>query len=178
MLKPRIAVVASMILGAALLRLLPHLPNASPIAALALFGGASFADRRLAFLVPLSALLASDLLLGLHSTMAFVYASFAATVCIGFWLRSRKTLLTVMGATLASSLLFFAVTNFGTWLVQDMYPKTFDGLFACYVAAIPFFRNTFAGDLLYSAMLFGGLYLAERVLPAIREDAAGQALTA
>lgn len=178
MLKPRFAIVASMILGAALLRLVPHPPNVSPIAALALFGGASFADRRVAFLVPLSALLASDLLLGLHSTMGFVYASFAAAVCIGFWLRAHKTALTVAVAAMSSSILFFVVTNFGTWALQDMYPKTFSGLATCYVAAIPFFQNTLAGDLLYSALLFGGLYLVERAFPVIREDAPHQALVA
>src|SRR5579864_9381753 len=103
MLKPRLAVLASMIFAAAMFRLVPHPPNVNPIAALALFGGASFSDKRLAFLVPLAALFSSDLMLGLYSHMEFVYGSFAAIVCIGFLLKARRNAIAVAAAAVASS---------------------------------------------------------------------------
>src|SRR5215467_5360608 len=112
MLKPRLTVLVSMIVAAAAFRLLPHPPNINPIAALALFGGASFADKRLAFLIPLAALFASDLVLGLYSHMEFVYASFAMIVGIGLFLRTRRNALAIGGAAISSSVLFFIVTNF------------------------------------------------------------------
>ena len=68
--------------------------------------------------------------------------------------------LTLAGAAIASSLLFFVVVDFGIWLMGDMYPRTFAGLVACYTAALPFYRNQVAGDLLFTAVLFGAYALA------------------
>jgi hypothetical protein len=64
---------------------------------------------------------------------------------------------------------FFVVTNFGVWLGSGMYAHSAAGFVACYTAAIPFFRNTVAGDLFYSALLFGGFALLQRLIPAVRE---------
>jgi hypothetical protein len=178
MLKPRLAVLISMILAAVAIRLLPHPPNVNPIAAAALFGGASFSDKRLAFLVPLSALFLSDLVIGLYSHMEFVYASFAAIVGIGLLLRSRRNVLAIGSAAVASSILFFLVTNFGTWATQAMYPHTAAGLMACFIAALPFFQNTLAGDLFFTAVLFGGFALLERSFPLLRENGAQPAALA
>ena len=169
--QPRIAVLSGMILCAAASRLIPHPPNFSPITAMALFGGAYFSKRSLAFIVPLVALFLSDLVLGFYQGMAFVYGSFALIVCIGLWLRSRRRLLPVTGAALASSLLFFIITNFGDWVAGLMYPRTLTGLGACYTAAIPFFQNTVASDLFFAALLFGGFALVEKKFPALRETA-------
>jgi hypothetical protein len=178
MLKPRLTVLISMILAAVAIRLLPHPPNVNPIAAVALFGGASFADKRLAFLVPLSAMFLSDLVIGLYSHMEFVYASFAAIVGIGLLLRARRNAFAIGGAAIASSVLFFIVTNFGTWATQSMYPHTAAGLMTCYVAALPFFQNTLAGDLFFTAVLFGGFALLEKSFPILRERAEPAAITA
>ena len=169
MLKPRLAVLVSMIVAAAALRLLPHPANVTPIAAMALFGGANFADKRLAFLVPLGALFASDLFLGLYSHMEFVYASFALTACLGILLQTRKNVLTIAAAGVASALIFFVVADFGTWLNSTLYPKTLAGFEACLVAAIPFLRNMVLGDLFYTALFFGGFALLERSFPGLRE---------
>ncbi len=159
----------SLVLLAALSRLLPHLPNVAPITALALFGGAYF-GRRLAFFVPLAAMLASDLILGFSGVTLWVYGSIAATVVIGFWLQGNRTAFRIMGASLAGSVLFFIVTNFGTWVTElDTYPHTLSGLAQCYVAAIPFFRNTVLGDLAYTAAIFGAFEAAVKLLPALRE---------
>ena len=164
----RLAAILSAILLAAALRLVPHPPNFTPIGAMALFGGAYFGRRALAFAAPLGALLLSDAILGFHSGMPFVYGSVALVVLIGWAVAKRMTALTIAGAAVASSVLFFAVTNFGTWLTSGMYPQTLSGLAACYAAAIPFFQNTLAGDLIFSALLFGGFALLERRVPMLR----------
>ena len=164
----RLLAVLSAILLAAALRLVPHPPNFTPVAAMALFGGAYLGRRALAFAAPLGALLLSDLVLGFYPELAFVYLSTALTVVIGWALAKRRTVVGVGLAALVGAILFFVVTNFGVWLVMDYYPKTLAGLAACYVAAIPFFQNTPAGDLVFSALLFGGFALAERWVPLLR----------
>jgi len=169
MLNTRFWTVAGMILGAALTRLLPHPWNFTPIGAMALFSGATFRDRRLAFVVPLATLFLSDLVIGLHFLMWAVYGSFALMVWLGTWLRARRRLWPIAATTLAGSVLFFVVTNFAVWLSGMTYPKTAAGLVACYVAAIPYFGNTLAGDAFYVALLFGGFAFAERHVPALRE---------
>jgi hypothetical protein len=168
MLKPRMMLIVTMIAAAAASRLIPHPPNMTSIAAMALFGGATLADKRLAFLVPLVALFVSDLLLGFHNQMIAVYGSFALVVCLGLWLQQRRTALSIAGAAVASSLLFFIVVDFGVWAMGDMYPRTVAGMIACYTAALPFLRNQMAGDLLYTAVLFGGFALLEQRFPVLR----------
>lgn len=171
----RTVVIVGMILLAAGARIAPHPWNFTPVGAMALFSGAMLRDRRAAFLLPLAALFAGDLVLGLYKMMWIVYASFLASVAIGFWLRERRTIGRVAGATLLGSLQFFVVTNFGVWAMASLYPKTGAGLAACYFAGIPFFWNTLAGDAVYAALLFGGFALAERFFPALRAEEAGQA---
>jgi len=180
MLNRRFFTLVGITLSAAAMRLVPHPPNVTPIGAMALFGGAYFATRRTALLVPLTAMYLSDLVLGFfvydygwfHGLMPFVYGSFAITVCLGLLIRRRVTPLTVGGAAMTGSVLFFIVTNFGVWLVSHLYPKTMEGLVNCYVAAIPFFRNTLAGDVVYTMVLFGGFALAQRYMPVLREEPA------
>lgn len=162
--------LAGLITAAAFSRLLPHPPNVSPVTAIALFGGAYFADKRLAFLVPLAALFLSDTVLGFYPGMAVVYGTFALIVCVGFLLQKQKTAAPVIAASLFSSILFFAVTNFGVWVFEALYPKTIQGLMACYAAAIPFFRHTVLGDLGYTVVLFGSFFLAEKTFPALRRN--------
>jgi hypothetical protein len=169
--KTRFTFLAGMILAATASRLIPHPPNFSPIAALALFGGASFASKRAAFLVPLAGLFLSDLVLGFYSITPVVYGSFALITCLGLWLRRRQSVSRIASAAVVSALLFFVLTNFGVWAIGTMYPKNFAGLTDCYVAAIPFFRNTLASNLLYSALLFGCLALVEKRFVSVREPA-------
>ncbi len=166
--KPRFTLLAAMVLAAALSRLIPHPPNFSPIAALALFGGSQFQDKRSAFLVPLAAMLLSDLLLGLHWLIPVIYGSFALITCLGFWLRERQNLWRIGGAVMAGAILFFFVTNLGVWAFGSLYPRTGTGLMECYSAAIPFFGNTLTGDLCYNSILFGALFAAEWRWPTLR----------
>lgn len=169
MFKPRMAVIASMILAATASRLLPHPPNLTAIAAMALFGGARFSDWRIAFTVPLGALLLSDALLGFYSHMEIVYGSFALVVAIGCLLRKRPTVPMIGAAALGSSVLFFVLTNLGVWATSGLYPHSMTGLIACYAAALPFFRNMLVGDAIYTLALFGGFALLERSSPRLRE---------
>jgi hypothetical protein len=169
--KTRFIVLAGMILATAASRLIPHPPNFTPIAALALFGGASFVDNRAAFIVPLAGLFLSDLVLGFYAISPVVYGSFALIVCVGFWVRRRQTVWRIAGAAVATAVVFFILTNLGVWALSTLYPKTLTGLAECYVVAIPFFRNTLLSDLLYSGLLFGGLALAEKQWPILDQAA-------
>jgi hypothetical protein len=190
-MNPRIAVLLGVILLAAMARLVPHPPNCAPIAAVALFAAAHFEKKWAAYLVPLLAMVLSDLALeaaarlgvysgwmagtrGFHQGMWVVYLAMALITTLGLLLRRKKTVLTVAGVVLASSVLFFLVTNFAVWAMQTIYPKSLEGLLACYVAAIPFFRSTLLGDLCYATVLFGGFALAEKRYPALRLSRAHQ----
>lgn len=149
----------AIIMFAVVLRLIPHPPNFAPIAAMALFGGC-YLDKRYALIVPFVAMFFSDLFIGFHGTMLFVYGSFLITGLIGIWLKKHKSAQFVFGASLVSSTLFFLITNFGVWLMGELYPGTITGLFESYTMAVPFFRNTLIGDLFYVGLFFGGYELA------------------
>jgi hypothetical protein len=136
-------------------RLIPHLPNATPVAAIALFGG-TYLDRRAALVVPLLIMIVSDMFLGLHSLVIFTWGAFLLTGLIGLRLKGHKTLPNIIGSTLLSSILFFVITNFGVWAVPaSWYPHTLQGLLNCYVMGLPFFRYTLIGDMAYVGILFG-----------------------
>jgi hypothetical protein len=168
---PRMGVLTAAVFVAAGSRLLPHPPNVTPIAAMALFGGATFSDRRAAFLVPLSALFVSDFFIGFHVLMPVVYGCFAFNVLLGRWLGRDRGVISTATACLVGSIFFFVVTNFAVWALGTFYPQTGMGLVACFVAALPFFRNTIIGDGAFTVVLFSGLWVAERAFPRLREPA-------
>ena len=155
---------------AALSRLLPHPPNFTPIAAMALFGAAALPRRGPALVFPLVALFVSDIVLGFYSPalMASVYGATLLVGVLGLLLarKSRSSAVRIVGAGLTGSVLFFALTNGVCWWTG--YPHTAGGLAACYTLALPFFRNEAAGTLVYSVLLFGGLALTERLHGATR----------
>ncbi len=124
-----------------------------------------FQNRGLAFLAPLSILFLTDLTIGFHDTMWAVYGSFLLIVLIGQLVRRNPTMLSAMGAALAGSVLFFLITNAAAWLSIAEYSKDLSGLMNCYAAGLPFFRGTLAGDLLFTAVLFGSFKLAELHFP-------------
>lgn len=145
----------AIILAAVFLRLVPHPPNFAPIGALALFSGAYLSSRK-ALIIPLSAMLFSDYFIGFHSTMIFVYGSFILITLIGKYLKTNQKIKILTSASLLSSILFFIITNFGSWLTMPIYPKTTSGLINAYYMGIPFFRNTLLGDLVYTLSFFWG----------------------
>jgi len=151
-----------MVLAAAATRLIPHPPNMTSIAALALFGGSQFDDKRLAILAPLTALFLSDLVLGFYSIMPLVYLSFGLIALIGLGLHSNRHPAWIAGAAVTSSLVFFTLSNLGVWGIGELYPRTLAGLGECFTAALPFFRNSLIGDVAYVGLMFGGLALLEQ----------------
>ncbi|HAH58166.1 MAG TPA: hypothetical protein DCL86_08470 [Bacteroidales bacterium] len=151
---------------AAAFRIVPHWPNFTPVAAMALFAGATINRKWLAFMLPLAALFLSDLVLGFHSTIIFVYGAMILTVLIGSLLSKKLKTGNIAIATVSSSILFFLVTNFGAWMSGMLpYTRDFSGLMQAYIAGIPFFNTALAGDLFYSGVLFGSFILARKRFP-------------
>src|SRR5579863_2270287 len=158
----RAAVAALLIFLAAVLRILPHPWNFTPVGAMAIFSGSVLRKRWVAFVLPLVGLLAGDVFVGFYKLMFIVYASFALSVAIGRWLATSRSVARVGGAVLLGAVQFFVVTNFAMWAVGGFYPRTVSGLAACYITGFPLFWNTLAGDAVYATVLFGGYALAEK----------------
>jgi len=160
-LSPKLYIVLIMIFAGAMMRLIPHWPNFTPIAAIALFGGTFLKRKDLAFLVPVAAMLLSDLIIGFHSTMLPVYLSFIAIVAFGLILQKRLTVINTLSASLGASVLFYLVTNFASWTSGLMpYPMNAAGLMQSYIAGLPFLFNGILGDLFYTSVLFGAVYFS------------------
>lgn len=155
-------------------RFMEFLPaNFGAIGAIALFGGAYFSNRSLGLLLPLGVLLLSDLILGmtgqtaLYAAQPYVYGGFLLIGVLGFALRKNRNVLKIAGGSLGGSLLFFLVSNFGVWLTSGIYAKTFGGLMSCFAAAIPFFKYTIAGDMVFNTIFFGAAYLITQQFPKV-----------
>lgn len=177
--QPRLWLLLALLAVGVLFRFWQPAPNVNPIAALALFGGAMVAGRAWwGLLLPLGAMLVADSLLealyqlgwreypGFHGAMPAVYGSFVLIIGIGWLIRRRVNVATVLGGSLAGSTLFFLITNFAVWAGGGLgYPHTLEGLGTCYAAGLPFFRTALLGDLAYNGLLFGTAFLAVRGLP-------------
>ncbi len=135
-------IVLIIIIFGVICRLIPHPPNFSPVAAIALFGGLNFSDKRIAFSIPLIILFLSDLILGISMINLFVYTGFLTIVFLGTKIKTIK-----FGNIILSSFIFFLISNFGAWIIG--YPKNIEGLILCYTMAIPFFGYSIAGDLFF-----------------------------
>ncbi len=163
----------------ALSRLLPHIPNFTPIAAMALFGGAFLLNKKSAYLLTFAALLLSDILVNtiLYNDYNFtnylaqpfvwaVYFSFAFTVFMGTSFQHNINVKNVAFFSVSSSLIFWLLTNFACWPNNPLYTQDLAGLINCYIAAIPFIGNVI-GDLFYNTLLFGTLFLASKRMPVL-----------
>lgn len=173
----RLIVLSSIIAVAALFRLLPHPPNVTPVAAIALFAGAHFNNRRIAFFLPIAAMFLSDLVLGfavygsaLMKSQPVVYLCMFVAVLIGRLIRNQRSALNIAAATFGNAVIFYLFTNFAVWTSDGLYLRTWSGLVACYTAAIPFFRNSLIGDITFAALLFGGFAVLERFFVSLREQ--------
>lgn len=160
---PRFVIAAVLILLAAVLRILPHPWNFTPVGAMAIFAGSLFRRRSIAFLLPLTALFAGDLFVGFYKLMFIVYLSFALSVAIGRWVARSRTVMRIAGAVFLGALQFFLVSNLAWWALGGFYPRTVTGLSTCFINATPYFWNTLAGDFTYATVLFGGYALAARL---------------
>ncbi|MBI4948052.1 hypothetical protein HY844_00645 [Candidatus Berkelbacteria bacterium] len=144
-------------------RLLPHPPNFTALGAGALFGGAKIA-RPYNYLLVLFSLFVTDIFLGFHSTMPFVYAAFILSVALGEIMPKKYSVKKTATYALISSTAFFIITNLGVWLVGGIYERSVAGLVTCFVMAIPFYGLTLLGDMLYSLGLFSAYaYQSEKI---------------
>lgn len=142
----------------------------TPVAAALLFFGARMPRQKL--ITPLALLIVCDIYLNkfvygyaLGWDQTVVWAWYLAMLLFGGLLARNTSVLRVVGASLVASVSFFLVSNFAVWTVsREMYPATWNGLMTCYIAAIPFFRNTAVSDLLFSAVFFGAGYLVSHHL--------------
>ena len=147
-------------------------PNFNPIGAIALLGAAYLPKRWIALIVPLLALWLSNLVLnntvydsyfeGFHwidTGIIYLGASFLLIVWLGFVLLKKVSIKRILLAAVGGGVIFYVVSNFGFWLITGIYPMTFDGLLDCYIAALPFFRNTLLGNITFCTVLFGAYAL-------------------
>jgi hypothetical protein len=139
-----------------------HIWNFAPLGAVSLYAGSRL-PRRWAWAVPIAAMAMSDLMLDHDRTRPLfeltrwtIFATFAATTLLGRLANRPRIgpwLLPIL--SISGSILFFVTSNLATWGEGQLYPMTFSGLMTCYAAAVPFFGNTVAADLLGTAVLFG-----------------------
>ena len=162
----RTILALSLVVAGVVLRVIPHPWNFAPIGAIALFGGARFDRKWMGIALPLITMFIGDAFIGFHSAMPVIYATYALIAVIGMFLRNRRSIAAIGGASLLSSTIFYLTTNFWVWARGTTYAKTFAGLITCYVAAIPYFERTIASDLLFSAIFFGVFAAVERTSPA------------
>jgi hypothetical protein len=134
-------------------RLIVHTPNFTPVLSMAFLGGMYLKGRQ-ALWVPLALMVASDLIIGFYPLMYVTWGSIVLISVLGFWLKERKSFVTVLSGSVLSAVIFFIVTNFASWLT--LYPHTMDGLRQCYILAIPFFRSTIVSTLAYSLVFYAG----------------------
>ena len=147
---------------AALLRLIPHPWNITPIASIGLFAG-SWCDRRIAWLIPLLPLMIGDLITGGYHPliMLFVYTGIALSAIVGrLFLARKRNILRFAGAISANAMIFYLLSNFPVWWVY--YPRSVAGLLECYINAIPFLGYSLLGDSMFVTLIFGTHYMAQR----------------
>ena len=133
-------------------RVVVHTPNFTPVLSMAFLGGMYLKGRQ-AVLVPLALMILSDLIIGFYGReMLLVWGSIVLISVLGIWLKERKSFVNVLSGSILSAVVFFIVTNFGSWLA--LYPHTVVGLQQCYVLAIPFFRSTLVSTVAYSLVFY------------------------
>jgi multisubunit Na+/H+ antiporter MnhE subunit len=187
----KFAVITGLIILAAFSRLVPHMLNFSPLCAMGLFGAAYFSKKWQAIIIPLAATFLSDLFINnviyaqynptftwFYPGAYFQYIAYIVIIAVGFLIfKNKVTALKVTGGALSATVLFFLISNFGTWFSMSLYPKTFAGLMTCYAAGIPFINGsldgsfvlgTLYGNLFYSGVLFGAYALIKRNVPSLR----------
>jgi hypothetical protein len=167
---PRFLVLTLLIVCAALTRalplLIPHIWNFTAIGALAIFSGAQFNDKRLAFIMPLAAMALSDLFIGNGFSMV-VYLGFTAMVLCGFLIRKKVSVSNIALSSIGGALIFFLITNFALLYPVSFYPHNMQGIIASYIAGLPFLNNMVAGNLLFSGVLFGSFHLLSKRYPVL-----------
>ncbi len=181
LINPHFLVLVTLIFAAAFCRVLPHMPNFSPVNAIALFAAAHVTSRLQSIVLPLAAVYLSDLFLNnvtyqvpgqpfvwYYPGFYWQYAAYAVVGLMGLAVfRRTVTIRRTFAATLFAGLIFFAVSNLGVWATGSLYPHSLAGLGACFTAALPFYQGTLYGDAVFVALLFGGFQMLQRQIPAM-----------
>jgi len=159
-----LALIAFLVAFDVVARLLPHAWGFMPVAATALFAGRMLRLPVLAPVVPLAAMALSGLVLSGDDwrISLITYAAITLPAFAGMATRNWRGVLGTAGTMLGCSVAFFAVSNFAVWAFSGMYSHTLAGLTQCYVLALPFFQNSLAGDMFWTAVLFGGAFMIQR----------------
>lgn len=174
--------IAAIIFIAAFSRIIPHTLNFSPLAALGLFGAAHFAKKWQAIIIPLLATWLSDLFINnviysqyydgftwFYQGFYWQYLSYILITLLGLLLFHKKiSVARTLSGSLMATAVFFIISNFGCWIGNPAFAPDFSGLTACYIAGIPFLKGTMLGDLFYTSVLFGGYYLLQKRMDALK----------
>ena len=176
-----ISLLIGIMFVAALMRLLPHPPNFSPILAIGIFGAAHFTKKWHALFISMLAIWFSDLIINnfiymnnpefvwFYNGFLWQYASYLSIILLNIYIfRNKISLLKTFGTAFGSSAIFFLVSNFGVWIGSGIYSKNLIGLVTCYTAGIPFFQNTIISNLLFTTVLFGSYYLIQSQYSSIK----------
>ena len=157
-------VLPFIIIFVAVMRLIPHPPNFTPIIAISIYAGIKFNNKYFAILIPIFSMVISDVFIGFHSNMLAVYFCIVINVFIGLFFAKKFTLLKYMSLSFLGACIFFIVTNFSVWILSDMYPASLEGLMSCYILAIPFFQNTLSSSLLFGCIIYYATIIFDRYL--------------
>lgn len=136
-------------------RFIPGIANFTAVGSIALFSGYYLKDKRKALLIPLTIMLITDYFIGFYDPMLLfsVYLSFGLVVLLGSTIKNKKWYFS-LPTSILGTIIFFIITNWAFWQFTGFYPLTMEGLISCYVAAIPFLKNSFMGDFFYTLIFF------------------------
>lgn len=167
-----------LVVAAAFSRMIPHPANFTPLIAIALFSGCVFRSKWSAFVVPIAAMVVSDLFLGFHSLSVLVYVSMLPAVFLGQYLQkvgdndgSRRLAFFGgwFGLGFLGDLIFFIMTNLGVWWFSGFYARSVSGLTECFVLALPFLKNQLLGTMTFLGLLlftwYGLMFMARQQTP-------------
>ena len=157
-----------LVLILALARLIPHPPNFTPVIAVAILSGVFFKNIYLSLGTLLVSMLLADAFIGFYNNIIFVYISLLLIGFIFFKISKKINFKNLFAYGLGSSVIFFVISNFGVWALGSPslnnipYERSLDGLIQCYIAAIPFFGNTFLSTIIFA---YSAIYIY-KALPA------------
>ena len=145
-------------------RIIPHPANFTPILGMAVFAGTVFDRKIFSFLIPLLAMILSDLFLGFHSDIVIIYFAICLNVAIGIYFINKISYFKIFVSLVSGSLVFFIITNFAVWVSSGMYTYSLEGLLTCYTMALPFLQNTIISTILYGVGAFFIFELSNKYL--------------
>lgn len=141
--------IVGIIIVLAMSRLIPHPPNFTPLSTMAILAGCLFCQLRMGLVIPFCAMFVSDLLIGLHSSMIYVYSALLIISLTCHWLVTTVSIRNLSISVVWATLVFFLITNFGAWISHDMYPTNWAGLGMAYIAGLPFLLNSLLGNIFF-----------------------------